>query len=131
MPDDLILRSTLTCPECGHVETETMPTDACQYFYDCKGCGTVLKPLPGDCCVFCVLRPTRRAPRCKRATGAAGRSDRRVGSDHSAAAVRHPTPPDSVMTPGPLGPTYRAACSAMAAKMPSSSSAMASRPSPS
>ncbi len=47
------LRSTLTCPKCGHVETETMPTDACQYFYDCKGCGAVLKPLPGDCCVFC------------------------------------------------------------------------------
>ncbi len=47
------LESTLTCPECGHVKTETMPTDACQYFYDCAGCGTVLKPLAGDCCVFC------------------------------------------------------------------------------
>jgi hypothetical protein len=30
-----------------------MPADACQYFYDCKGCGARLKPLPGDCCVFC------------------------------------------------------------------------------
>jgi hypothetical protein len=30
-----------------------MPTDACQYFYDCKGCGAVLKPNAGDCCVFC------------------------------------------------------------------------------
>jgi len=30
-----------------------MPTDACQFFYDCKGCGVVLKPLAGDCCVFC------------------------------------------------------------------------------
>ena len=30
-----------------------MPTDACQYFYACVGCGVVLKPLPGDCCVFC------------------------------------------------------------------------------
>jgi hypothetical protein len=30
-----------------------MPTDACQYFYDCKGCGVVLKPKAGDCCVFC------------------------------------------------------------------------------
>lgn len=45
--------STLTCPACGHVESEVMPDDACQYFYDCKGCGAVLKPLPGDCCVFC------------------------------------------------------------------------------
>jgi hypothetical protein len=30
-----------------------MPTHACQYFYDCKGCGAVLKPKAGDCCVFC------------------------------------------------------------------------------
>ena len=30
-----------------------MPTDACQWFYDCKGCGAVIRPLPGDCCVFC------------------------------------------------------------------------------
>jgi len=52
-PQDVELTSVLTCPECGHVETETMPTDACQYFYDCKGCGAVLRPLAGDCCVFC------------------------------------------------------------------------------
>lgn len=45
--------STLTCPRCGKDSTETMPTDACQYFYDCRHCGTVVKPLPGDCCVFC------------------------------------------------------------------------------
>jgi len=47
------LASTLTCPECGHQATETMPTNACQFFYDCKGCGARLKPKPGDCCVFC------------------------------------------------------------------------------
>jgi hypothetical protein len=28
----MILESTLTCPLCGHVTTETMPTDACQWF---------------------------------------------------------------------------------------------------
>ncbi len=54
MPDTApILESTITCPNCGHRATETMPTDACQYFYDCKGCGALLKPKPGDCCVFC------------------------------------------------------------------------------
>ncbi len=47
------LVSTITCPLCGHRKTETMPTDACQYFYDCEGCKTVLKPKSGDCCVFC------------------------------------------------------------------------------
>ncbi len=49
----VVLESTLTCPSCGHVETETMPTDACQWFYECKSCRTVLKPLEGDCCVYC------------------------------------------------------------------------------
>ena len=49
----IVLESVITCPSCGHVQRETMPRDACQYFYDCRSCGTVLKPLPGDCCVFC------------------------------------------------------------------------------
>ena len=47
------LQSALTCPACGGVSTETMPIDACQFFYDCKHCGAVLRPLKGDCCVFC------------------------------------------------------------------------------
>ncbi len=47
-----ILTSTLTCPNCGHRKTETMPTDACQWFYDCEARHTLLKPNPGDRCVF-------------------------------------------------------------------------------
>ncbi|MDE3747861.1 GDCCVxC domain-containing (seleno)protein [Methylobacterium komagatae] len=47
------LQSTLTCPNCGHQATETMPTDACQFFYECTGCGALLRPNAGDCCVFC------------------------------------------------------------------------------
>jgi len=47
------LRSTLTCPKCEKRSTETMPTDACQFFYDCPHCGALLRPLKGDCCVFC------------------------------------------------------------------------------
>jgi len=49
----IIAQSTITCPECGHQKTETMPTDACQWFYECENCGVLLKPKPGDCCVFC------------------------------------------------------------------------------
>jgi len=48
--------STLTCPECGLKSRDLMPTNACQYLYDCKSCGAVLKPEPGDCCVYCSLR---------------------------------------------------------------------------
>lgn len=47
------LVSTLTCPECGAASVDTMPTDACQYFYDCRHCSAVLRPLKGDCCVYC------------------------------------------------------------------------------
>jgi hypothetical protein len=47
------LASMLTCPVCGRQATETMPTDACLYFYECSGCNTLLKPKAGDCCVFC------------------------------------------------------------------------------
>ena len=46
-------RSVLTCPSCEHVKEEEMPTDSCTYFYECTGCGTLLRPLQGDCCVFC------------------------------------------------------------------------------
>jgi len=49
----VILTSKIKCPECGHLEVETMPTNVCQWYYDCKGCAAVLRPLPGDCCVFC------------------------------------------------------------------------------
>lgn len=48
-----ILESAITCPECGAEKVETMPTNACQFFYDCSGCGAVLRPKPGHCCVFC------------------------------------------------------------------------------
>ncbi|HEY3950360.1 GDCCVxC domain-containing (seleno)protein [Phenylobacterium sp.] len=56
------LQSTLTCPACGGRTTETMPTDACQYFYDCPVCHAVLKPKPGDCCVFCSYGDTPCPP---------------------------------------------------------------------
>lgn len=46
-------RSLITCPYCGTAKLEQMPANACQYFYDCTGCGARLKPRSGDCCVFC------------------------------------------------------------------------------
>lgn len=49
----LELFSTLTCPDCNHSEQEEMPTDACLFYYECKGCGQLLRPRSGDCCVFC------------------------------------------------------------------------------
>jgi YHS domain-containing protein len=51
--ESAVLQSTITCPDCGHQSHETMPTDACVYFYECPGCHTMLRPKPGHCCVFC------------------------------------------------------------------------------
>ena len=50
---DVQLESILSCPHCGHPRVEVMPTDTCQFYYDCEGCGEVLRPLKGDCCVYC------------------------------------------------------------------------------
>ena len=59
--------SVLTCPACGAGYEEVMPLDACIYFYECRGCGRLLKPNKGDCCVFCsfgdVLCPPRASKR--------------------------------------------------------------------
>jgi hypothetical protein len=40
----MILESVITCPHCATAKSETMPIDAC---------GAMLRPKPGDCCVFC------------------------------------------------------------------------------
>jgi hypothetical protein len=47
------LISTISCPKCGHQKEEVMPEDSCQFFYECVQCKEILKPKPGDCCVFC------------------------------------------------------------------------------
>lgn len=49
----LISSSTITCPKCTFSKTEVMPTDSCQFFYECTNCKVVLTPIEGDCCVFC------------------------------------------------------------------------------
>ncbi len=53
-PDTLVEHvSTLQCPHCGTAKQETMPENACIYFYTCASCGAELTPKSGDCCVFC------------------------------------------------------------------------------
>jgi len=51
--NEVIAQSTVTCPACGYRKKETMPIDACQWFYACESCHVLLKPKAGDCCVFC------------------------------------------------------------------------------
>lgn len=51
--NNIILEFMLACPHCGFRKQETMPTNACQFYYECEQCKTLLRPKPGDCCVFC------------------------------------------------------------------------------
>jgi len=51
--NEVVLKSVITCPECSYNKEETMPTNACQYFYECENCKKILKPLENDCCVYC------------------------------------------------------------------------------
>ncbi len=58
----MILQSIITCPICAAQKEETMPTDACQYFYACTNCMSKLKPKEGDCCVFCSYGSVKCPP---------------------------------------------------------------------
>ena len=50
---DVITEACITCPACGFEKSESMPTTSCQVVYRCESCGKLLRPLQGDCCVFC------------------------------------------------------------------------------
>ena len=50
---DIQLQSTITCPQCHQKGTEQMPTNYCQYIWECPNCKNKLKPKEEDCCVYC------------------------------------------------------------------------------
>ena len=43
----IVLESVLTCPRCGFAKPETMPTDACQFYYECSNCKALLRLTQG------------------------------------------------------------------------------------
>lgn len=45
--------SVITCPECGHEQADAMPEFSCAISWHCPACAAVVRPLPGDCCVYC------------------------------------------------------------------------------
>ena len=64
----IVFESVLTCPGCQFAKPETMPADACQFFYECGNCKTLLRPKPGDCCVFCSFGSVK-CPRVQQQRG--------------------------------------------------------------
>jgi hypothetical protein len=59
---EVVSQSTITCPNCGFAKVETMPTDACQWFYECGGCHALLRPKAGHCCVYCSFGSVQCPP---------------------------------------------------------------------
>ena len=61
---EIMTSAKLKCPNCEFVQEAEMPTDACQFFYNCVNCKTTFRPKMGDCCVFCsyadVLCPPKQ-----------------------------------------------------------------------
>jgi len=53
------LETTITCPNCGFTQTEKMPQDSCQYFWECPSCGKVSKPQKATvaCIALTLIHP--------------------------------------------------------------------------
>lgn len=47
------MKAPITCPNCHYCAVEDIPSESCLFFYRCLGCNEILRPKPGDCCVFC------------------------------------------------------------------------------
>jgi len=75
----MTLESLITCPHCATAKAEIMPTDACRFFYQCIGCGAMLRPKPGDCCVFCSYGSVPCPPKQAERSGDIAAASRRLG----------------------------------------------------
>jgi hypothetical protein len=76
----IALQSTITCPTCGHTAEESMPVDACLVRYYCKGCAHEMRPMTGDCCVFCSYGTVACPPIQEERAGLSGAASRCCGA---------------------------------------------------
>ncbi|MGE0158724.1 MAG: GDCCVxC domain-containing (seleno)protein [Gemmatimonadales bacterium] len=61
MESERALTAVITCPHCQTRTEAVIPGNACQFFWECPACQKMLRPKPGDCCVFCSYAD-RRCP---------------------------------------------------------------------
>ena len=59
---DVVTHSVLRCQNCGAPTAAEVPTDACVFFFECEFCHALLRPKPGDCCVFCSYGTVKCPP---------------------------------------------------------------------
>lgn len=53
------MTATITCPMCRAVFVETIPTDACRYFYSCRACRALPRPKQVTAACFARIRTGR------------------------------------------------------------------------
>ena len=58
-PKEEVSAGLVACPEYGVVAREPYQPNACLYFYQCRECGSVTRPQPGDGCGPFVRPPAR------------------------------------------------------------------------
>jgi hypothetical protein len=71
------MTARLTCPACGATSIEDVPTDRCVFFFECPACAAILRPKPGDCCVFCSYADVR----CQSKQTAPSHAERPLGPE--------------------------------------------------
>ena len=75
MTVQVIAKSTATCPFCQRPKLDDA-ANACQFFYDCTGCGAILRR-PGDCCISLARSEPFRARQFKKQVGRVLAADQR------------------------------------------------------
>ncbi len=71
----VVLQSVITCPLCGAESDQTMPENACLFFFTCDRCQARVKPKQGDCCVFCSYGTVACPPQQAETRGGEGDDD--------------------------------------------------------
>jgi hypothetical protein len=79
-----------------------MPTDSCVFFHECAGCGTLLRPKPGDCCVFCSFGSVRCPMEQKVGPNAPTRIEL-IQNAKKLLAERYGVPPEVIMLGSSMG----------------------------
>lgn len=49
----VMLDAVLRCPFCLGEELLRMPENFCEILRPCRFCRRIIRPRPGDCCVYC------------------------------------------------------------------------------
>jgi hypothetical protein len=58
-----VTEAIVRCPHCGAETQDTMPADSCVWLWECPACRGLVRPKPGDCCVFCSYGTVPCPPR--------------------------------------------------------------------